>query len=422
MPSINLHVVGSVSSALFHSYRLPPNKEKYRGDEIEGRKMQGLSKPGSDLPEALVLEILSKLPVKSLTRFRCVCKPWSSSFQTPLFITKHLQNNLRNNNLNLLHKGFCGDTRDGVYSFSQLSTEKGRNFSVKQNFHLPFSGKGWSNLAVDGPCNGILCLELDDGRDKAALWNPSTREFKILPQSPVQDSTSFDCLGLGFGYDSRTDDYKVVRFVVNYFEEDSDAGSMFEHNYQVELYSLRSDSWKEISYPGVDPHNSPPFNCYINGVYYWHATESSGHLILSFDMVNEKFSTLPLPQTSEGFNSHLLDFNGLLGAIFYPGGGTETSFDLWVMNESWTKQFSIESVPGVEMLLGFWKNGELFIESLDHELVLFDPSTRELKNLGIHASKRSMQITAYVESLVPINGRSEHEGRIISRPARDASN
>ncbi|KAK8556443.1 hypothetical protein V6N13_064475 [Hibiscus sabdariffa] len=336
--------------------------------------MQGLSKTGSDLPEALVLEILSKLPIKSLTRFRCVCKPWSSSFQTPLFITKHLQNNLRNNNLNLLHK-------------------------------------------VDGPCNGILCL--DDGRDKAALWNPSTREFKILPQSSVQrpplvDYTSFDCLG--FGYDSQTDDYKVVTFVVNYFEEDSDAGSMFEQNNQVELYSLRSDSWKEISYPGVNPDGSPPFNCYINGVYYWQA----GHLILSFDMVNEKFSTLPLPlpQTLDGFYSHLLDFNGLLGAIFYPGEGIEKSFDLWVMNESWTKQFSIESVPGVEMLLGFWKNGEFFIESSDHELVLFDPSTRELKNLGIHASKWTMQITAYVESLVPINGRSEHEGRII----RDASN
>ncbi|KAK8664350.1 hypothetical protein V6N13_084143 [Hibiscus sabdariffa] len=135
--------------------------------------MGGLSKPGSDLREALVLEILSKLPVKSLTRFRCVCKPWSFSFQTPLFITEHQHNN---NHLNLLHKGFCGDTRDGVYYFSQLSTEKGRNFSVKQNFHLPFSGKGWSNLTVDGPCNGILCL--DDGRDKAALWNPPPESLK----------------------------------------------------------------------------------------------------------------------------------------------------------------------------------------------------------------------------------------------------
>ncbi|KAK8556461.1 hypothetical protein V6N12_002863 [Hibiscus sabdariffa] len=131
-------------------------------------------------------------------------------------------------------------------------------------------------------------------------------------------------------------------------------------------------------------HGSPLFNSYVNGVYYWWATGSSGDLILSFDMVSEKFSTLPLPQTLVGFYSHLLDFNALLGAIFYLGKVTETSFDLWVMNESWTKQFSIKSVPGVEKLLGFWKNGELFIESSDHELVLFDPSTRELKNLETH--------------------------------------
>ncbi|PPE02900.1 hypothetical protein GOBAR_DD00060 [Gossypium barbadense] len=233
------------------------------------------------------LEILSKLPVKSLTRFRCVC-----------------------------------------------------------------------------PCNGLLCLH---DADKVAFWNPSTREFKTLPQSTVQrppsvDSTSFGCVGIGF--DSQNGDYKV-------------------------------------------------------------AIGDSDYLILSFDMVNEKFSALPLPEFGGSLAEYyleLLDFNGLLGAIIYPREGTDKSFDLWVMNGSWTKQFSIESLPRVERPLGFWKNGELFLESSDHELVLFDPSTRELKSLGIHAYQETMQIITYVESLVPINGRSEREELIIRRPAGDASN
>ncbi|XP_039045562.1 F-box protein CPR1-like [Hibiscus syriacus] len=241
----------------------------------------------------------------------------------------------------------------------------------------------------------------------AALWNPSTREFKILPQSTVQrppaiDYTSSDCLGLG--YDSETDDFKVVRFVINFFEENLDEGLMADWIEQVELYSLKSDSWKEISVPGA------------SGDY---------KLILSFDMVNEKFSTLPLPEfggTLAQCYLELLDFNGLLGAILYPCEGTDKSFDLWVMNGSWTKQFSVESVPGVERPLGFWKNGEMFLESSDHELVLFDPSTREIKNLGIHADRETMRIVAYVESLVPINGRQEHEESIVRRPAGGASN
>ncbi|KAL4387594.1 hypothetical protein GQ457_09G013900 [Hibiscus cannabinus] len=341
--------------------------------------MQGLSKTRSELPEMLVLEILSKLPVKSLTRFRCVCKPWSSSFQTPHFITKHLHNN----NLNVLLKRFCGDTRGGVDCLSQLSTVKGRDFSEEENIHLPFFEICWYAPVFDGPCNGILCLH--DQHDEATLWNPSTREFKILPQSSVQrpplvDSTRFG--GIGFGYDSQTDNYKLVRFVVNYFEEDSDAGSMFDEMDQVELYSLTSDSWREISYPVVHPYGSPPFNSYVNGFYYWQAIGDPGFLILSFDMVNLTIASV------------WWDFSTILFATF-----------------------GLQWIPWCYHLPK-GRNSQ----SSDHELVLFDPCTQELKNLGIHAYRESMQIIGYVESLIPINGRSEHEERIIRRPVGGGSN
>ncbi|XP_017983735.1 PREDICTED: F-box protein At3g07870 [Theobroma cacao] len=385
--------------------------------------MQGWSK--FEIPDMVTMDILSKLPVKSLARFRCVCKPWSSSFRTSDFITKHHQNNLTNNNLNLLLKRCHGNTRNDIHYFSALSTEKGENFSVTENIHLPFFENCWYAPVVSGPCNGLLCLH-DAG--KAALWNPSTREFKILPRSSVNrppsvDSTSFGCLG--FGFDSITDDYKVVRFVTNYFDENEEEGGLADWIHQVELYSLKSDSWKEISVPEAHPYASPLFNNYVNGSYYWQATGNSDYLILSFDMANENFSTLPLPTFGGSLAQYylqLLDFNGSLGAIVYPREGTEKSIDLWVMNGSWTRQFSIESVSGVERPLGFWKNGELFLESSNHELVLFDPATRELKNLGIHAYQNTMQLIAYVESLVPINGRSEQEEHIIRRRAGDASN
>ncbi|XP_039788644.1 putative F-box protein At1g47790 [Panicum virgatum] len=51
-------------------------------------------RPGKTAPELLdeiVLEILARLPVKSLLRFRSVCKAWRATISDPFFIRKHLQ-------------------------------------------------------------------------------------------------------------------------------------------------------------------------------------------------------------------------------------------------------------------------------------------------------------------------------------------
>ncbi|CAI9784455.1 unnamed protein product [Fraxinus pennsylvanica] len=42
------------------------------------------------LPEEITIEILSRLPVKSLLRFKCVCKTWFSIIQDPKFIDMHM--------------------------------------------------------------------------------------------------------------------------------------------------------------------------------------------------------------------------------------------------------------------------------------------------------------------------------------------
>ncbi|KAL4291543.1 hypothetical protein GQ457_14G007420 [Hibiscus cannabinus] len=288
--------------------------------------MQGLSKTRTELPEMLVLDILSKLPAKSLTRFKCVCKDWSSSFQTPLFITQHHHNHLRNNNLNILFKRPNGTASPDCLYFSlfQLSNENGQGFSLKQSIVLLFFDDHWRSPQGFGPCNGILCVESEGN---LALWNPSTRQFKILPQSSVQRPHSVDYIrfdSIGFGYDSQTDDYK------------------------------------EISYPGVSALDRPWYdNNHVNEIYYWLAYGSNAHgisCILSFDMVKERFSTLSLPEFNGAFVDYelqLVNFNGVLGAFIYPYVGILKCFEIWVMSGSWTKLFSIESISLADRPLGF---------------------------------------------------------------------
>ncbi|XP_040959663.1 uncharacterized protein [Gossypium hirsutum] len=114
------------------------------------------------------------------------------------------------------------------------------------------------------------------------------------------------------------------------------------------------------------------------------------------------------------------------GVLVYPVEGIDKSFDLWVMNgEEWTKQFSIESIPGVVDPLGFWKNNELFLLNTNYEVVLFDPSTQELKVLGINSyldhHREYVSLFFYVESLVSISGIQEHKDHIIRQLVGDAS-
>ncbi|TYJ16448.1 hypothetical protein E1A91_A10G254300v1 [Gossypium mustelinum] len=387
-----------------------------------------MQRPRFELPEALVMEILSKLPVKSLTRFNCVCKYWCSSFQTPHFISNNYHNNLENDNLNLLLSRRDGNTFQ-LY-FSQLSNEKDQNYIVKQNIHLPFFKNDVPS--VYGACHGLLCF-LDPSKDKAAIWNPSTREFKILPPFSIQrppyfspfeetyltlDDVYFD--HAAFGFDSKTDDYKVIRFVLLTFVNSEEEYPHPHFMYQVELYSLRSNSWKEIPSPDYKPTETTLGNNYVDGICYW-KTETGAYLdfrglILSFDMGNEKFSILPIPEFVGSFPEYYVDllvFNGSLGAIV-------TSEGLW------TKQFNIKSISGVVRPLGFGKNGDLFLRDTNDEVLRFDASTQELKELEINTYldhlRFSISLHAYLESLVRINGIQEIEKYVIRQPTKNASN
>ncbi|XP_017984401.1 PREDICTED: F-box/kelch-repeat protein At3g23880-like [Theobroma cacao] len=358
----------------------------------------------NELSEILVMEILLRLPVKSLMRFKCVCKSWYSSFQTSYFITNH------RNNLNLFFKGF-----DKVPYLSLLSTETEIkkhdeqdvrfNLKVKEKIHMPVSICNSWRLTVSGPCNGLLCLH--DGYT-ITLWNPSTREVKLLPESPTPstDYTYFFCIG--FGFDRKFDDYKILVKVIHCVWSKSTS--------QIYLYSLNTNSWRELPHPNVfiDPFL---FNTYINGIYYWKVTsDDDSYLILSFDMAEEVFSTLPLLNFGMS-NARCLwciaPFNEALATIVHPTEGMEKCYDIWVLNGySWTKQLTIGPILGVERPLALWKNGELFLLSENNTLVMFDPCTGELHDFGIHMSKYTMRLVVYAESIIPIKGISEYDAKL----------
>ncbi|XP_050253468.1 F-box/kelch-repeat protein At3g23880-like isoform X7 [Quercus robur] len=379
-----------------------------------------------DLPEEIVLEILARLPVKSLLKFRCVCKTWYSYITNPNFISTHLL--CYNNNHD---GGYVIHMPKATFSMayfhlphSQICTLAfDRTFETISEFRIPFTFEsGYPSLV--GSCNGILCFTdfiISKSKD-VYLWNPSIRKFKRLPNTCL---TLLCNVALGFGYDSQNNDYKIVRF-----------SSTIAKPPEVEVYSLSSDSWKRIELgiswrPNVLAHN---FNCtlaspFVSGHLHWmieiiekgsEQEERFTSMILSFDVSSEKFKELPLPDEGGCFTKCLTSFKEKLALIKF--GSRVLSCSIWVMREygvfdSWNK-LGVVPVGSYLNFIGFTKYGLLLVRkrsqlvSTNSELeskdksFLIDPETLHEKEISYISNQvdNHLDIAAYMENLALLDG------------------
>ncbi|XP_057952636.1 F-box/kelch-repeat protein At3g06240-like [Malania oleifera] len=235
-----------------------------------------------DMPEDLVENILRRLPVKSLLRFQCVRKYWCTLLKNPSFIADHFcfSSNHNDNKRNVLWISRCYYSRGTCYCISINPPH------LLVPVELPLKGGGISTCIM-GHWNGIICA-LTSIRNfggypnpmgrRYFLWNPATREYKVLPllQSPNHYSRRY---GPGFGFDSKTNDYKIVKFVTYYSEP-----------CKAEVYNLRSDTWREIKAPPVSFEKYIPkyYDRNIDRAIFW-AEISGGPVIVGLTWPTKHF-------------------------------------------------------------------------------------------------------------------------------------
>lgn len=181
----------------------------------------------------IVLDILTRLPKKSLVRFRCVCNSWNSFITSPCFVATHLKKS----------QGFL--LRMRWVSGKQLCRVMMNDRTYKKilEFEIPFRFPSGSARIV-GSCNGILCL-VDTARfgycaNFVYLWNPSIRKFKMLPSTCL---SKLDTVVWGFAHQLENDDYKIVR--MSY--PGGLRGKIVPSAIEAEVYTTRSDSWRRVS-------------------------------------------------------------------------------------------------------------------------------------------------------------------------------
>lgn len=399
------------------------------------------------LSEEMVVQILSRLPPKSLLRFRSVRKLWLTIINNPSFVVKHLSNSLHNkfasstrilfkhtilkdNSINeeeIFH--VLGDNDNdkkqvllSLLNLYNYNDDDGHYLhSVVEDLNVPLPMGLPYILRIVGQCDGIICL--NTFFDDVVLCNPAIKEFEFLPKSclvPPQDEDGFVTVSytgnLGFGYDSNAKDYKVVRI--------AQSGN-YKYPTRVEMYTLGTHSWREIKNDikiRVFTFGSSPL--YLKGIHFWMAftPENDREVILSFDMRNELFNQIYTPDDiyiGYGCNRSLSVWKESIALWSSEVGiGIPKSFQIWIMDEFgdfeglWTKHITIEPLEGIEAsLMIFWKSDELLMVADDGRVVSYNLSTQKHNYLPIHGAEGANYIQAivYVDSIVSIKERNACE-------------
>ncbi|KAJ8435180.1 hypothetical protein Cgig2_028366 [Carnegiea gigantea] len=183
------------------------------------------------LPQELITEILLRLPVKSLVRFKLACKSWSTLISSYSFAKSHLQ---LNNPVPLLF------VRGKRSAFSSNFYLKGvRDFFgssvVNEGDITPLpSGSEY----IMGLSHGLVCIK--GPNDLIRVFNPTTKECR---------NVQFPCLirsviGYGFGFVPSVDEYKIV--LLARCSEPS-----MSSNYPVYVFSSRDGQWRELDGSGT---------------------------------------------------------------------------------------------------------------------------------------------------------------------------
>ncbi|CAI8583384.1 unnamed protein product [Vicia faba] len=337
----------------------------------------------------LSFNILSKLPLKSLKRFGCVCKSWAPLFENPHFMSTFRSHFISN------HQSLYNDT-------SLLLQVTGREFHILSddnelentvNLPNPFQQEDlFFNILGSGSITGILCLHRHQG-GPIVFWNPSVQEFKVIPPSPGESVPRYQLFLTvinGFGYNHVRDDYKLIKHLFYYSPSSRDCEDLGLHDVPWkevldceslwEIYSLRTNSWKKLE------------------------------ALESFDLISEVLCTtlVPLDIHFVAGAPHLVELSGSIALISWTYSSAPT-FDISILaeigvKESWIKLFNVGPLSCIDKPVGSGKNADIFFIQEDGEIVCLNLSTQIIEELDVKGDhyRQVGQVLMYKENFLSI--------------------
>ncbi|GMN55915.1 hypothetical protein TIFTF001_025031 [Ficus carica] len=295
---------------------------------------------------------------------------------------------------------------------------------------------------VLGSCNGLLALNSCQNDAVIVLWNPSTRMFRKVELPRLEELDQRVSLH-GFGHDNVNDDYKLVRISLSYYQ--SKIGN-FDRS-RVYVYSAKSNTWsfkttttrgffyfvrESMSYDrGILSNNSLHWLALRTPHDFSLASLYRDLLIVSFGFVTEEFREIPLPDCANGSeldSVHMDEIRGSLCIVLlYTKREPRANYvDVWVMKEyeSWTKLcvvgLSTESISYFDFMIpvaSLKKNIILLNESFER-LIAYNIERRVKSDVRISNFPKNFNANICVGSLVRLDNDGD-DGMLSWKPVEE---
>ncbi|CAM8983806.1 unnamed protein product [Rhodiola kirilowii] len=382
----------------------------------------------TELPEDLIEEILLRLPIKSLIKFKTVSKQWLRLITSNRFAFKQCQirtfDDSTSSSFFVLHNLMTGD--DNKNFITPVSVGIGCGGALNPKIDLPYAAKmvNW-NVHELFPAGFGIYFIFERTEGTVLLWNPTTRETKVLPSSPYYPSTS-----IAYAYHFGTFYYKDGNFSYKVCRVTSQKANSIDLNTRqfclsLELYSSETNSWKLIpnfcsdQFEGYADWTLHCSN--LNGRAHWLIrSRNEDTFITTFDYQTEVFSRIRAPSAPPEVGDYdkrrcivtLFDDKFLCLLLFW-GKNNKEFVDIWVMcqygvEDSWTKESTVGPIPMDREVLAFSsKVRAMFLQPRGNDtsrLILFYCNSLKGKRhrLGRKHRYQNMQVVEYKKSLVSL--------------------
>ncbi|XP_010495266.1 PREDICTED: putative F-box protein At1g50870 [Camelina sativa] len=260
------------------------------------------------IPLDLIVEILSRLPAKSIVRFLCVSKLWSSFTTLPSFISSFASRPRR------LLLTFFKKKRRFVFSFPQYENTD-ESYSPVYSYELQNTNT-WRRPKCYYPSASVQGFILFK---RNVIWNPTTGQVLHLPKPTRKLKRRGQSV---LGYDPLDGKYKVL--VVN----------LQQHGI---LTLGAQESWRFIPKGSHIHFCNRCYGC-IDGVIYYRAFLGVGGecCIMSFHVGSEKFNPIRYPEgySSSGFHMIVPYGEGKLALVDTTYFFLNKSVRLWVLEDA----------------------------------------------------------------------------------------